>query len=133
MDIDVLGHGEIHKFAAEMLSRQDVMRGDDAVLHDFLFVIDIVQEKIQCRDALNEPTLEKFPFLCWNDSRHEVERKNPLGAARIAIDVECYALTQKCEVNGIALGVKIIFSQAVEGRVELLVMAQNAPVAAKHF
>src|SRR5579862_1258512 len=109
------------------------MRGDDAIFDNFLFVVDVVEEKVERGDALDESAFEKFPFLGRDDARHEVERKNAFGAARIAIDVERYALAQKREINGIAFGVKIVFSQAIESGLQLLVMAQNASIAAEHF
>src|SRR4051794_11233166 len=109
------------------------MRRDDAVLDDLLLVINVVQEKIQRDDALREATFEIFPFLGRNNARHEIERKNTLGAAGIAIDVERHALAKEREIHRMAFGVKILASQAAEGGIQFFVMAENLSVAPEHF
>ncbi len=47
MNVDVLGDVEIDEFAAEMFAGKDVKRGDDAVLDDFLIVIDVAQKEVE--------------------------------------------------------------------------------------
>jgi len=59
--------------------------------------------------------------------------KNAFRAPRIAIDVEGDALAQEGEIDGMAFGVKIISREAAKGGMELLVMAEDIPITAKHF
>ena len=95
VDVNALRHFEIHELAPEMSARQNIKLRDDAVLHDFLLVINVVQEKIQRRDALRKPALDVLPFLRRDDARQHVERENLFRALRVAIDVERDALPQK--------------------------------------
>ena len=37
--------------------------GNEALLHDALIVINIVQEKIERLDALHQPALDMLPFI----------------------------------------------------------------------
>ena len=50
---------------------------------------------VERADALLQPALDPAPLLGADDARHEVERKNPLRALRVAIDVERDALPQE--------------------------------------
>src|ERR1700759_4469454 len=98
------------------------MSRDDAVPDYFLFVIDVMQKKVERGDALGEAAFEKFPFLGRNDAGHEVEGKKAFRATRIAIDVKGDALAKKGEVNRMAFGVEILPREGAEGRADLLVM-----------
>src|SRR5262245_22184805 len=80
VNVNILRHLEVHELAAKMFSRKDVVRGNNTLLDDSLLVINVVEEKIERRDALRQTAFEKFPFLRRNDSRDEIERKNPLRA-----------------------------------------------------
>ena len=62
VDVNVLGHIEIDEFAPEMFAGEDVEGGDDAVLDDFLLVINVAQEEIQGGDALHQAALQMLPF-----------------------------------------------------------------------
>ena len=93
MDVNILGHGKVHELTAKMFSGKNVMRRHDTILHNALLMIDVVQEEVQCGDALHETSLDVFPLLGWNDARYKVERENPLCPARVAIDIERHALT----------------------------------------
>ena len=107
MDVDVPGHTEVHELAPEMFSRKDIVRGDDAVLQDFLLVINVVQKKIQRGDALRKAALQQLPLPGGNDAGEQIERKNLLCAGGIAIDVEGDALTEKGQVHRLALVLKL--------------------------
>ena len=92
MDVNILGHVEVHKLAPEMLPRKDVMGRDHPVLQDPLFVIDVVQKKIQGGDALGQAALEIIPLLRGNDPRQQIKREDFLRPRRIPIHVEGDAL-----------------------------------------
>ena len=109
------------------------MRRNYSVFYDLLLVIDVVQEKIQRRDPLNQAAFKILPFLRRNDARHQVEGKNTLRAARVAIDVERNALAKKGEIDRVAFRMKILAAQTAKGRLQFLVMAENVAIAPKHF
>src|SRR5262249_22928322 len=61
---------------------------DDAVLDDFLTVVNVVNEKVQRTNALLESPFNAGPFLGGDDARKDVERKNFFHASLLAINVE---------------------------------------------
>ena len=69
VDVDVLGHVEAHELGAEMLRALDDFLRDDPFLQDALVVIDVVQEHVQRRDALDEAALDMLPLLLRDDAR----------------------------------------------------------------
>jgi hypothetical protein len=133
VNVNVLRHVEVHELAPEMFSREDIGRRDDAVLQDFLLVINVAQEQVQRRDALREAAFELLPFLGRNDARQQVERENLLRARRIAIDVERDALAQKREVNRLAFVFEFPRRQGLEQLPELPVMRTQLALGIEHF
>ena len=71
------------------------MRRDGAVLQDILIMVDIMEEKIQGGDALDEPGLEVIPLLAGDNPGHHVERENALSPLGVPVNVERNALPQK--------------------------------------
>ena len=51
-------------------------------------MIDVVQEGVERRDALDESCLENVPFRGRDDARNDVERNQALGAGILAVDRE---------------------------------------------
>jgi hypothetical protein len=99
VNVNVLGHIEVHELAAEMFSGQHVLRRHDTILENFLLMINVVEKEIQCGDALRQTAFEVFPFLGRNDAWQQIKRENFLRAGRIAIDVEGDALPHQGEVH----------------------------------
>ena len=112
----------MRELAAEMLSGKDVVRRDHAVLHDLLVVIDVVQEEVEGGDALHEAPLEMLPLLGWDDAGDEIERKDPLGALLVAVNVERDALPKEGQVHGASLLIELSRSELVEQTGEFLVV-----------
>jgi hypothetical protein len=52
-----------------------------------------VQKKIKRGDPLLQAALDLFPFFAGNNSRYEIERKNPFCALGVVVNSEGYALT----------------------------------------
>jgi hypothetical protein len=61
---------------------------DLAGLHDLLVVVNVVQEHVQRTHPLLDALGQALPFPVVDDPRHEVERDQPLGRLRLAIDGE---------------------------------------------
>jgi hypothetical protein len=104
-----------------------------SVLENLLLVIDVVQEKIKRRAALNKPAFQKLPLPGRNDARHEVEREDPLGAARIAIHIERHTLAQERQVKCVSLRSKLIRRQSRKGVPQSLIMRQDAARGVEHL
>ena len=133
VDVNVLGDFVIGEFAAEMFSREDVERRNDAVLEDVLPVIDVVQEKIQGGDALGQAAFEVFPFLGGDDAGNEIEGENLFGALLVAIDIESDALTQEGQVHGLALVIELLLGERLEQFAEPAVVRAGHTVGGEHF
>ena len=54
---------------------------ENAVLDDFLLVIDIIDEKIQCINPLLETFLDQLPFISGNNARDNIEGPGPVDGA----------------------------------------------------
>jgi len=133
VDVDVPGNLNVREFAPKVLPRQDVMRRDDAVFHDALFVIDVMEKQIQGRNALHQAMFHALPFPCRDDARDQIKGEDPFSAARIAIHVKRDALTQEREVHGAALGLQILRYDLGERFAKLGVMRQRPIFSAEHF
>ena len=92
MNVNVLGHVEVHKLPPEMFARKNIKRRNNAVLQDFLFVINVVQEQVQRGDALDQAALDHFPFTCGMIRGSKSNGKNLFRPGRIPIHVERDAL-----------------------------------------
>jgi hypothetical protein len=62
--------------------------GDDAVLDDLAVVVDVVDEQVECPDALPEAALDGAPVLRLDDARDDVEGEDPFLPLVVAVDVE---------------------------------------------
>ena len=58
------------------------------MLDDFLFVVDVIDEKIESANPLLEAFFDPIPFRCLDDSRNHIEGKNFFRRRAIAVDVE---------------------------------------------
>jgi len=92
VDVDILRHIEMHEFRSEVCRLPDVVFWNHAIAQNGLTVIDVVQKKIERGDSLLQTALDLFPFLARNDSRDEIEWKNPLGTLSVAVNREGDAL-----------------------------------------
>ena len=132
-DVNSLRHFKVHELAAEMFSRQNEKLRDDTVLQDFLLVINVVQEKIQRRDALREAALDLLPLFRRDDPRQQIKRKNFLRALRVAINVERDALPQKIRVHRLPLGVEFRARQSLEKSLKFFVVRPIDAFCIHHF
>src|SRR5436305_8481747 len=92
VDVDILRDIEMHELRAEVRGLPNVIFWNHAIAQNGLTVIDVVQEKIERGNSLLQTALDLFPFLARNDSRDEIEWKNPLGTLSVAVNREGDAL-----------------------------------------
>ena len=102
---------------------QDLGR-DDAVLDDPLLVIDVVDEQVERADALLQAALDAAPFRGRDDPRHDIERKDPLGAGAVAVDVEGDAHVQERALGGLLPAEELAVGQRFD---ELAERARRRP------
>jgi hypothetical protein len=133
VDVNALRHLKIHELTPEMLSRQNEKLRHDAVLHDFLLVINVVQEKIQRGDALREAALDVLPFIRRDDARQKVEGENFLRPLRVAINIERDALPQKARVHRLPLGVEFRARHVPEKFLQFAVMRPVSALRVHHL
>src|SRR5207253_8578670 len=53
-----------------------------------LVVVDVVEEEVERPEALLQARLDPAPLLPRHDTRHRVERKDPVDPRRLAVDGE---------------------------------------------
>ena len=92
MDVNVPRNIEVHEFRAEIRGFPDDLFRDDAVPQNILLVINVVEEKVQRRNPLNETALHFVPLVSRDDSRKQVEWENSLRPLVVVIDCEGDAL-----------------------------------------
>ena len=77
---------------AEVLRRRDDRGRHQAVLDEFLLVVDVVDEQVERGGALDQARLDLLPFLAGNGARDDVERPGAVdGAVLLVVDRERYA------------------------------------------
>ncbi|VWB68839.1 hypothetical protein BSE24067_03238 [Burkholderia seminalis] len=86
--VHVAGRPEVDHLRDERLVVRDQVLGHDARAHDFLAVVDVVEEGVQRHHALLDAEREAAPFGARDDARDDVERNQPLGGLRVAVDGE---------------------------------------------
>ena len=72
------------------------------VLENALLAVDVLQKQIQRHHALRQAALDALPFRVRKDARDQIEGKQALGAAAVAVDREGDALEQEGKVGQFA-------------------------------
>ena len=114
VDVDISRHTEVHELRTEVRCLPDVIFRNHAIAQNGLTVIDVVQKKIEASDSLFQPALDLFPFLCGNNSRDEIEGKNPLGPLGVVVKGEGDPLAQESELSQVAFAIEFSFRQLGE-------------------
>ena len=83
--IDVARHRHAHHLLAELAVVQHLFGGHHAGLEDLLVVVDVVDEAVQRRDALDESGFHVHPLVLGDDARDQVEGDQPLGARPVLV------------------------------------------------
>src|SRR5215469_3402074 len=114
MDIDIFRHVEPHELRSEMDGAANDLCRYNAITHNFLFVINVMQEKVQGRDALAKPAFHLVPFGARNDARNQIEGEYPFCALLIVVDREGHALGEKGVVSDRPLSLKFFGRHTTE-------------------
>jgi hypothetical protein len=85
MRIDVMRRVHAHHLLAKLRVVQDLVGGDDAGPDDVLLVIDVVQEAVQRRHALDQALFQMGPLARRDDAGNQVERDQALGARTVLV------------------------------------------------
>ena len=72
--------------APEILRFHNEFAGNYLLAEDFLFVINVVDETIQCGEPLLQPRFGPLPFLTCNDSWNYVKRPRTIDVLAFAVD-----------------------------------------------
>ncbi len=104
-----------------------------AVVQDAAFVIEVLEEQIQRRDALGESFLNVRPFLIRDDARQEVVWKNAFGSFRAPVHGECDALMEKRKVGDLLAAAEFAGREFAEGLIKVLVLRTSGAVRGDHL
>jgi len=85
MRVDAAGHVDAHHLGPVLGVVQDLLGRDHAGLDDLLPVIDVVDEAVERRDALDQAFFHRGPFVRRDDPRQQVEGDQALGAGAVLV------------------------------------------------
>mmetsp|Transcript_23677 Transcript_23677/g.42197 ORF Transcript_23677/g.42197 Transcript_23677/m.42197 type:complete len:377 (+) Transcript_23677:1070-2200(+) len=88
MGVDVAGWCDPDHFRQKGIVARQHFGGQAPCAHDFLSVIDVMQKCVERTDPLFDALGHFGPFASRNDARHQIERDQPFGGVRVAIDIE---------------------------------------------
>src|SRR5207237_1390624 len=71
---------------AELLVAVDQLGRDQPFLEDPALAVDILEERIDRLDALDQPLAEPGPFLLEENARDDIERNDALSGVAVTID-----------------------------------------------
>ena len=118
---------------AEAFGGSHNVLGDHAIAHDFLVVVQIVDQHVQRGDPLLEPALERLPFIAADDPRDDVERNDPLEPAAIAVDVERNSELHHRPVGRVLSAGEVFRQHAADALAERLAIGRGQPFVVEHF
>ncbi len=95
IDVGAVRDGEPTHLAAVMVRAVNQLARHHAVLQHQAVAIDILQEKVERRDALRQPALDARPFGGRDDARQKIGRDDALCGLGVRIDREGDALMQE--------------------------------------
>ena len=91
--------------ASEGAPGEHELPGDDPLSDDVLFVVDVLDERVQRPYALDEAVLDHAPLVRGQDTWHEIEREWPVARRAVgARGVEGDALLDEDRVAPLARG-----------------------------
>ena len=121
MHADVVGRAQANHLGPELRVALDELARNDAGPQDFLRAIDVGQKGVQRLDPLDQAFLEAHPFRALDDARNDIERDQPLGRVRLAVDVEGDADAPEHHLGMAALGAEGILGRVGEPACDPLV------------
>jgi hypothetical protein len=128
-----LGRVQPDALGPEAGGRRDDLSGDDAVLDDLLFVVDVIDKEVERGDPLAQPALDDLPLRSGHDARQQIEREDALGAGAVAVDVEGDAHVEQCALGRTLALQELALGQAVDELDERLGLGPRTGRAREHL
>ena len=93
----------------------------------------IMQEEVECCDALGEAALNDLPFLVGDDAGNEVEGEDALRTLSISVDGEGDALFKEAGINQVLFVPQILDAKAFVSLMYCPVVGKYFTAIEKHF
>ena len=84
--VDSAGHVNVHHFGTKLTVSEHLIGRNFSRLQNFLIVVDIVEEGIECCNTLGQPKRDFLPLFPRDDVRHDVEGDEALRAGALAVN-----------------------------------------------
>src|SRR5580704_13649677 len=97
--MDAAGNFDADYFASKMRAGIHERTRNLAIAEDALLAINILQKKIERYHALGKAALDFLPLRIREDARNQIEGKQSLGAATVAINGESDSLNQERKIG----------------------------------
>src|SRR4029077_2945946 len=110
MSEDSVGNLHADHFATKMRAGIDERAGDLAVSQDALLAIYVLEEKIQRQDSLRQATIDQMPFRIRKNPGDQIEGKEALGGAAVAINRERDSLEQDGKIGHLTAFLELLGS-----------------------
>jgi hypothetical protein len=110
MDVGAAGHVEADHLRPVVGIAEHECARYHAVLQDALFVVDVVEEEVECGDALDNAGFDLLPLRRRQHARDDVERQDAVDSVLLGIDGEGDA-----QIEQLVLGVAGAAAQFVDG------------------
>ena len=102
-------------------------------LIDALLVVDVVDEKIQRRDALAQAALDHLPLAARDDARDDIEGEDLLLPGAVAVHGKGDAGVEERALGGLLAAAEVAFVQGVDQLRERVGLGPDAAVALEHL
>jgi hypothetical protein len=130
---DLARRGHPQQLALELGPRVHEVRRDHAVLQAPLLLVDVEDEEVQRRDALDETALDPLPLAGGDDPGHEVEGKDALDPLLGPVDGEGDALVDEGELLQPFPAVQLALGERLERGDERRIVAARNVRALEHL
>jgi hypothetical protein len=131
--IDASRHRHAAHLAPEVAARLDERPRNSAIFQNALLAVDILKEQIESDYALRQAALDAIPFVPRQNTRHEIEGKEPFRAQPVVVDGERDALKKEGQIGQAPALFELRRRHVSELVVERDAMWLRLPVRGEHF
>jgi len=96
-------------------------------------VVDVVQEKVERRDPLDETLFDSLPFGTGDDARNQIKGEDPFGPLIIVIDGECHTAAHESQIDCCLLATMLRVIEGLEAFDYLCVVWSDVSGLPEHF
>ena len=83
--VDIARHIYAHHLRPKLRVLENLLGRHDASLQNFLAVVDVVNESVECRDPLYQAFFHAFPLMRGNDPGNQVKRDQSLSSRAVFV------------------------------------------------